>query len=63
MLVVPVRLTADVGCRRTVEARAPMRGPARPVLPVLYVSFPASEPRDATVEEPYRSRTVAADSR
>lgn len=64
MLVNPVDLTAVVGCRRTAEARAPpMRGPARLVSRVLYVSFPASELRDAAVEESNRSRTVATDGR
>jgi len=62
MLVDPVRLTADVGCRRrtTTKARAPMR-PAPPL--VLYVSFPAPEPRGAAVEEPSRPGVVAADGR
>ena len=60
MLVVPVRLTADIGCRRTTEARALMRVPARLV---LYVSFPSSEPRDATMEEPNRPSIVAARGR
>jgi len=56
MPVVPARLTADVGRRRT--ARAPMRVPAPRLLPpVLYVSLPASEPRDAAVEEPARPGT------